>query len=169
MTEATGTGLDALLKRLASAPERATGIALPLRDEAWERPVEGGWTRRQTLAHLATNDLRAMVRIRAALGEASRSELDAVNDIDGWNQAHIEARRNVGVEALLSEYRTNRRALTRLLSSLPAARIPSLTVDRAGRPEPLSAYLTRIDRHDDEHLSQIASPGGHEEGERDVR
>jgi hypothetical protein len=171
MTDATGTrpAIDALLKRLASAPERATGVALPLRPEAWDMPVAGEWTRRQMLAHLATNDLRAMLRIRAALGEANADELAAVKGTDAWNQAQVAAREGASIEALLTEYRANRRSLIRLLQSIPPERFGEIAVARAGAAMPLSEYLSRIDRHDDEHIAQIGAPPVDEEGEADAR
>ena len=148
MTDATETrpAIDALLKRLASAPERATGVALPLRPEAWNMRVAGEWTRRQTLAHLATNDVRSLLRIRAALGEARADEL-ADNDTDAWNRAQVAARADASVETLLTEYRANRRALVRLLASIPPARIDQLAIDRAGQRVTLAEYVSRIDRH----------------------
>lgn len=169
MTQRAGTSpfVEATLRRLASAPERATGVALPLRPEAWEMPVPGGWTRRQALAHLASNDLRVMVRIRAALGEADPAELAAVNDIDGWNREQVRLRAEASVEALLTEYRANRRELVRLLRSLPPDRFDR-PVERDGERIPLAEYLSRIDRHDDEHIEQIGAPPVSEKGETDA-
>ncbi|HXF51445.1 MAG TPA: maleylpyruvate isomerase N-terminal domain-containing protein [Dehalococcoidia bacterium] len=170
MTERIDTppAVDAALKRLASAPERATGVALPLRPEAWDTPVAGEWTRRETLAHLASNDLRAMVRIRAALGEAGPEELAALADTDAWNREQVRSRAGASVEALLTEYRANRRALVRLLGSIPPEHFEELAVERAGERITLAEYVSRIDRHDDEHIAQIGAPPVGEKGDADA-
>lgn len=169
MTQRAGTSpsVDATLRRLASAPERATGVALPLRPEAWETLVPGGWTRRQALAHLASTDLRVMVRIRAALGEADPAELAAVSDTDAWNREQVRLRAEASVEALLTEYRANRRALVRLLQSVPPDRFDR-PIDRHGQGISLAEYLSRIDRHDDEHIAQIGAPPVGEKGDTDA-
>lgn len=170
MTGATGArpSIDAILKRLASAPERATAAALPLRPEAWDARVAGEWTRRETLAHLATNDLRAMTRIHAALGEASAAELAALNDTDAWNREQVVSRRGASIEELLTEYRANRRALVRLLQSVPEERFGDLRIARGQDTMSLAEYVTRLDRHDDEHIQQIGAPPVSEEGEADA-
>jgi hypothetical protein len=42
-----------------------------------------------------------------------------------------------------------------------------LTIDRAGERVTLAEYVSRIDRHDDEHIAQIGAPPVSEEGEAD--
>ncbi len=170
MTEATSarSSVDVIVKRLASAPERATAVALPLRPEAWDTRVVGEWTRRDALAHLAASDLRAVARIRAALGEARPDELAAMDDVDAWNHAQVAARQEASVEALLTEYRANRRALVHLLQSIPPERFAGLTIRRGADVMALADYVSRIDRHDHEHIEQIGALPSSEEGEADA-
>ena len=53
-----------------------------LAEDAWdEAGPDPGWTYRDTLAHVASNDLRAQTRLRALLGERDDAELAALEDV----------------------------------------------------------------------------------------
>ncbi|MDO8614889.1 MAG: maleylpyruvate isomerase N-terminal domain-containing protein [Dehalococcoidia bacterium] len=126
-------------------------------DDAWdeEAPACPGWTYGDILAHVAANETRLQVRLRAARGEASRAELDAVNDVDAWNHAAVTARRGRSPAALAGEFLAGRHAT---LQELAGFRPPQLsgTVALAGGEEvPVLDFIDRISRHTSVHAGQL--------------
>ena len=91
-----------------------------LADDAWDEEATGApdWTHKDVLAHLASNDLRMQTRLLDVLGEPNEAELEALQDIDGWNQRAAEERRGRTVRELVNELAANRQQTLRVLSRL---------------------------------------------------
>ncbi len=147
--------LNDLLDRLTSAPARVRAVVANVDESGWRAPIAGDWTRWHVLAHLVTNDLRALTRVRVALGEATREELEAVNQTDVWNQRQVDARVGAAPDALLAEMESNRRELVRLLESIPEERRADFVIEGRTGPMSLADYLALVDGHDGEHIAEL--------------
>src|SRR5438270_8443152 len=93
--------------------------------ERWETPVwggEGGWNRRQLLAHIATINLRHLTRVRLGAGMQEPSGLTASSlpPVDDFNAAEVAKLEGKSVPELLNMLRTNRAELMGLVRSLTA-------------------------------------------------
>src|SRR5215467_8748590 len=109
---------------LATTPDWIEAEATKVPANGWEMKIhdaEGGWNRRQMLAHIATIDKRHGDRVRLSAGlpngtgVSSQAEMPPVND---WHQAQVDARAGTSVKDLLGEYRTNRADFIALVRSL---------------------------------------------------
>ncbi len=94
-------------------------------DDAWqeEAPDVPGWTYREVLAHLASNDLKAHAYLTNLLGEPDQTQLEALQNVDAWNQHEVEARRGRSVRELVDELAANRHQMLCLLSRLEPGQI----------------------------------------------
>jgi hypothetical protein len=128
----------------------------------WETVIhngEGGWNRRQMLAHIVTIDKRHAMRVRIgagipdASGVTDQSKLPPIND---WNQEQVDLRAKAGIEDLLAEMRTNREDLIALLKSLTPEQRERVHIDRAGLP-PISfaEWMPHIHEHAVAHMHEV--------------
>ena len=65
-----------LLSMLEGALDRVERAVRSVPADRWDDTVhtgDGGWTRRQLLAHVAANDLRQLVRVRMGAGSPGRT------------------------------------------------------------------------------------------------
>ena len=127
-------------------------------DEAWDEPSpDADWTYRDVLAHVASNELRVHARLRSAFGEADEAELKAINDIDGWNQRQVEARRGRSVRELVDELAAHREETLRLLSSFRPQHLSSPITLADGSTCTVLQYIDMFTRHESEHAAQLAA------------
>lgn len=149
--------LDDLRGAVASLAEQLRAVPAG----RWDDTVfagENGWTRRQLLAHMASNDLRQITRVRIGAGIGNHTDeamLAAQLEPDGWNQQQVEQRRGRSVEELLAELQTHRNALIALLESLTAEQRAREMPFRGGKAE-LSTMLPAVSGHLSEHAREIA-------------
>ncbi|MEX0800591.1 MAG: maleylpyruvate isomerase N-terminal domain-containing protein [Dehalococcoidia bacterium] len=126
-------------------------------DDAWgeETPSTPGWTYRDVLAHVTSNDVRAQTRFRALLGQPDDAEVAALEDEDGWNRREVEKRRDRSVRELIEELDDNRHDTIRLLATLRpehiAVRMP-LAHGEAARP---AEYIRLFASHESRHAAQL--------------
>ncbi len=109
--------------------EGAIRAVYSVADEAWdEESALPGWTYKDILGHIASNETRHQVRLRAVLGEGDEAELRAMEDGHAWNERARQERRGLSARELVDEMTAGRQEVMRLLSRL--------------RPEQLSAEIT---------------------------
>ncbi len=127
-------------------------------DDAWDEPgPDPGWTYRDALAHVVSNELRVHVRLRSAFGQADEAELKAINDIDGWNQRQGEARRGRSVRDLMDELATHRRETLRLLSGFRPQHLSAPITLADGSTCNVLEYTEMFTHHVSEHAAQLAA------------
>src|SRR5258708_1254238 len=106
--------LDECLAMLNTTPDWIEEQARRVPADGWGVVIhggEGGWNRKQMLAHIVTIDKRHGMRIRLSAGLPNesgvqdQSQLPPIND---WNQEQVDARASKTVDELLSEMRQNR-------------------------------------------------------------
>ena len=130
-------------------------------DNAWDQPSpEPGWTRRDVLAHIASNELRVHARLRSIFGQADNAELKAINDIDGWNQREVEARRGRSVPDLMDELAAHRRETLRLLSAFDPVHLSTPIALADGSTCSVLEYTQMFTDHISEHAGQLV-PASH--------
>ncbi len=125
----------------------------------WEEVIQSGdgaWTRRQLLAHIASNDLRQLIRVRIGAGipQPGDPQAHAEELAPGWNEARVAERAGRSVDGLLSEMRTNRAAFIDLLHSLtPAQRARPMPF--RGEPTPLEQMVLAVIGHLKTHAAEL--------------
>jgi uncharacterized damage-inducible protein DinB len=125
-------------------------------DQAWEEPSpDPGWTNRDLLAHVASNELRVHVRLRGLLGEATEDETAEVNDVDGWNQRQVEARRHLNVRQLVDEMAANRYQTLLILARLEPGHLRRPVALAGGRDCSLVEYIGMFTGHESVHAGQL--------------
>jgi hypothetical protein len=155
------TTFEELLTALREGPSLIETQVRAAPAEGWDRLVEqgeGGWSRRQLLAHIAANDLRQLTRIRVGAGlaePADFAELQAEGQTDVWNQRQVDLRAGRSVDELLAEMHTHRSELVTLLQSLtPEQRARPMPF--RGEPTPLTEMVPALLGHLAFHARQLA-------------
>ena len=125
-------------------------------DDAWdeESPCPG-WTSRDVLAHVASNELRVHARLRALLGEPHEAELEALRDEAGWNQAAVQERRGRSVRQLVDELAANRHQTLRLLSRLQPQHLSAPIALADGSTCNVLPYIDMFTGHESGHASNL--------------
>ncbi len=152
--------LDQNLRELEAVPETIAAQVRTLPAGRWETPVwgaEGGWNRRQLLAHLASINLRHLIRVRlgAGLPEPSGVTAASLPGIDDSNAVEIESRAGRSVEELLAELRSNRAELVRLVRSLTPEQRQRFAMPRGDQTLNLEQWGPFVLAHDRTHLAEI--------------
>lgn len=131
-----------------------------LADEAWdEESPDPGWTNKDLLAHLASNDLRMQTRLLGVLGDPDEAEIEALRDVDAWNQRAAEERRGRGISELVDELVANRLETLRVLSRLrPEHLSKPVQFVETGETKVID-YVEMPFRHESRHAGQLAAAG----------
>ena len=155
------TTFESLMSTLSEALARVEQAARQVPADRWDDAVhtgDGGWTRRELLAHVAANDLRQLVRIRVGAGVAAPDDdaaLAAEQRLHEWNQARVDERRRRSVDDLLDEMRAHRAELLALLRGLtPEQRARPMPY--RGEPTPLEEMVPSLVAHLDLHARELS-------------
>jgi len=125
-------------------------------DEAWDEPSAlPGWFYRDVLAHVASNEARLQIRFRSAMGQAPTAELDAINDVDGWNERVVEERRGRPVRQLVDEFVAGRHETLNVLASFQPAHVRGDVRLGGGGKVPLLEFIDRVAAHTARHAGQL--------------
>jgi uncharacterized damage-inducible protein DinB/predicted RNase H-like HicB family nuclease len=119
-----GTGCKAvLLAALTAAREELlAAAALVPADERASRRVCGIWTLKDVVGHIADWESFGAEGLRhMAAGQAP--QVEHIQDIDAWNQAHAQARRDQPWEAVWVDLRAARRAFLEVLEGMSQAEL----------------------------------------------
>jgi hypothetical protein len=154
--------LEQCLAMLATTPDWIAEQAARVPADGWDEVIhgaEGGWNRRQMLAHIVTIDRRHANRIRLSAGlpndtgVSNQSELPPIND---WNQQQVDARAGRSIDELLAEMRQNRADLIALVRSLAPEHRERVTIDRANLPPaPFYEWLGLPHDHAVAHMREV--------------
>jgi hypothetical protein len=148
--------IEATLRTLTRRREGAVRAAYSIAEEAWEEESAlAGWTYKDILTHLATNDIRHEIRLRAALGEGDAAELRSLDDVDGWNERARQERRGLSVRELIDEMAARRQGLMRLLSRLRPEHMSAAIALPDGRTFPPAEYIEMFSGHEARHAGQL--------------
>jgi hypothetical protein len=85
--------------------------------DAWLAPRERPWTRKDLLGHLTAWSDFLLDQVEA-LREGRSGAIEAI-EVDAWNAAEVERRRNWTVEAIIAAWRQSVRRTEDVISALP--------------------------------------------------
>ncbi len=148
--------IEAKFRAMTRYREGFLRVVYSVAENTWEEESgDPGWTYRDLLAHLASNDLRMQTRLRDVLGEGDEAEMEALKDIHGWNRSAIDERRGRSVRELVEELAANRRDTLRVLSRLRPEHLPqAIRYVEAGEVSVID-YIDRPFAHEARHAAQL--------------
>ncbi len=145
------------MRRLEVSQEMFVRAAYSVADEAWgeESPACPGWTYHDIVAHITSNEVRRRTRLMSALGEASQEELDAINDIDGWNARVVAERREWPLRRLMDELASGWRGILEVLSRFRSEQLSADVILGGGQTISADEFMKRISAHTSRHAGQL--------------
>lgn len=126
-------------------------------DDAWDDPAHGedGWTYKDVLAHLASNEERLQVRFRSAAGKAESAELDAVNDVEAWNAESVGRLGDATPRQLVDLFLANRNETLNVLAEMRREGLDGKVTVAGGEQVPLLDFIERVSNHTSRHAGQL--------------
>ena len=126
-------------------------------DAAWNAPAYGGegWTNKEMLAHMATNDLRAQTRLRSILGEHDEAAMAELRKVDEWNEARVAPLRGKSVHDLINMMHANRHETMALISRLKPGQLDDPVRSSDGQELTVADYVAMLGRHDSIHAGHL--------------
>jgi hypothetical protein len=149
--------IDAKMRRMVLAHDTFLWAVYAVEDDAWgeESKDTPGWTYHDIVAHVSSNEHRRVTRLRSALGETSREELDAISDIEAWNQSSVSERRGWPVRRLVDEYVEGWAEIRRLLSRFSLEDLAT-SIDFGTDGSMLAGdFLDQMSGHTSRHAGQL--------------
>jgi hypothetical protein len=143
------------LARLAEsrqAMEKAIGALS--KDQMTGAKVEGDWTPRDIIGHIAAWDKAVLIPLREyAAGKGFRTE--TITDIDGWNNEQAAMRRSLPLDVPLNEFRAVREEMVAVAERLPDEQWIRPIPYPWGDQGPLAEALHGLAYHEAEHATTI--------------
>ncbi len=146
----------AIRRHLEQTRAEVLAIASQLREDDWEKPVqgEGGkWTARQVLAHLAAAEIGQMSRIQRVL--AGERYMPEGFNLDVWNERQIQKRENQRVEDILKDLEASRQALLQLLDSLSEEQLDIEGQHAIGAMMTVEQMFYHLGNHERDHAAEL--------------
>jgi hypothetical protein len=154
-----------LIKSIREHRERFVSFCRSLSDEELRRPVpDSTWLVKDFVAHLGTLDIQ-LARWFNGIHEgrtdaAALSEDGRPFDIDAWNNAEVDRRRDWPLDKVLAEADSNREKLIEVMGRLEDAdgeRVVHFSGDnkRDAADIPFKLFLTGWARHDPIHVADM--------------
>jgi DinB superfamily len=161
MSMATGN-FEQDLQELEQMPDQIAAQVRSLPADRWETPVwggEGGWNRRQLLAHIASINLRHQARVRLGCGlpDPNFKDASALPPIDDWNGVEVEKLDGKSVTELLELMRSSRAELVRLVRTMTPEQQRDFRMPRGNESLTLGEWAPFVTAHDKTHLAEILS------------
>jgi uncharacterized damage-inducible protein DinB/predicted RNase H-like HicB family nuclease len=152
------TGLKAvLLAALAAArDELLAAAALVPSEERASRPICGEWTLKDVLGHVADWEWFGVEGLRQ-MSAGQPPQVEHVQDIDAWNQAHVKARRDQPWETVWADLQAARRALLEILEEMSQAELGRSFPFPWGPEGTPYQWIWVYFRHDREHAHGLRS------------
>ena len=149
---------DEVLARLRTAPDRAAAAFQGVSTNTQTRRVDGTWSMRTNLGHLA--DLEQLVQARVDDFVAQRSELSPWT---GNEETDITAHEERTAEELCAAFRSVRaQTMTRLDALEASAFAREALHPRLGRPMRLIDLCVFHAEHDDHHIARLRELAGYD-------
>jgi uncharacterized protein (TIGR03083 family) len=150
------TEIERKMRRLVLSQETFLWAVYAVADEAWDETAQGdGWNYHDVLAHVASNEIRRETRLRSAMGEASEEELQAINDVDGWNEKAVAERRGWPVPQLVDELQGGWRKILEVLSRFRPEHVSADVILGGGQTIPALEFMKRMSAHTSRHAGQL--------------
>ena len=156
------SSLDQDLNELEQMPDQIAQQVQNLPAERWEAPVwggEGGWNRRQLLAHVASINLRHLTRVRLGCGmpDPNGMTAESLPPIDEYNAAEVQRLEGKSVPELLQMLRDHSAELMTLVRSLTPEQRRAFRMPRGSESLTMEEWAPFVTNHDKTHLAEILS------------
>jgi len=136
--------------RIEKAGAEVASKLIELPDDAWLEVVEGTWTLKDVIGHLAAWSDYLLDEVEAL----TRGDADAIQviDINDWNAAQIAARRDWPAEKVQAAWEATVRRALHVVAHLPANEMTSRrrvawTDDPVSPGDLLDLWLLHIEQH----------------------
>jgi len=131
--------------------------AYSVADEAWGEKTESspGWTYHDILAHLSSNDARRRTRLLSALGEADAGALEAINDVDAWNEKSVAERLDWPMRKLVDELLAGWYEIKKVLTRFRPEHLRAEVDLGDGRTMKATEFLERMAGHTARHAGEL--------------
>lgn len=154
--------LEQCLVMLSTTPDWIEEQARRVPDGDWDVKIhdsEGGWNRRQLLAHIATIDKRHGMRVRLGAGlpnDSGVTDQSQLPNINAWNQQQVDERAGRTIDELLAEYRQNRADFIGMVRSLTPEQRARVTINRSPTSStPFDDWLPHVHEHAVFHMREV--------------
>jgi hypothetical protein len=131
-------------------------------DDAWDDHSETvpGWSYRDILAHLSSNEARRRTRLLSALVDPGETEhyLETVNDVDAWNEQQVSERRGWQIPQLVDELVAGWHEIRKVLTRFQPEHLRSEVNLGGDRRIRATEFLERMAGHTATHAGQLV-PG----------
>jgi len=152
----TGTKAVLLAALAAARDELMTAAALIPPDERASRLVCGEWTLKDVLGHVADWEWLGVDGLRQ-MAAGQPPQVEHVGDLDSWNQAHVEARRDQQWETVWADLHAARRTLLDVFEEMSQAELGRSFPFPWGPEGTPYQWISVYFRHDREHARGLRS------------
>jgi hypothetical protein len=152
--------IDDSVRKLVRGREGLLRAIYSVADDAWDEPAFGegeGWTYRDMLAHLASNDFRPQARFRGILGQWDEEEQQYILRTHEWNEDRVSERRGKSVRELIDEMQSNRHDTQVLIGQLKPEHLSRTVRFADGREVSVQDYVGFLGEHDSVHAGQFVA------------
>ncbi len=151
--------LDEAVRQMVRGREGLLRAIYSVADDAWDETAYAphGWTYRQVLAHVATNDLRPQTRLRGILGEGDPAAMESILRTDEWNQESIKPLEGLPLAGVIDTMARNRHELMLLVGRLAPEHLDRVIRFADGREVALRDYIAFIGEHDSVHAGEFVN------------
>ena len=104
--------------RLNTSCARVESWLSGIPDEHWLDPIEGGWTIKDLIGHLAAWSNLLLNQIEA-LAQGNPDAIKQI-DIDSWNAAQIAVRRDWSIAKIRKQWQQSSQRAQKIVAKLPA-------------------------------------------------
>jgi hypothetical protein len=122
--------------------------------EQLDSHVEGGWSPRQVIHHIADSEAQSYARLRRLLAEPEGVIIQGYDEAL-WAQAPILGYEELPVEHSLDVFRAVRRASLDILQRLDASDLARTGVHTESGPYSVQTWIDTYTRHAKEHAAQL--------------
>jgi len=128
-------------------------------DDVWGQPAKSDprWTYHDIVAHLSSNEGRRRTRLLSALGEANEAALNAINNVDEWNDSAVRERRDWPIRRLVDELVEGWYQIQSLLTLFRREHLSARVQLGGGESIDANEFLTRMASHTSRHARQLVA------------
>ena len=151
-------GIEERMPLLVRAHDGLLRAVYSAADDAWAEPSTAipDWSYHDILAHLSSNESRRRTRLLSAvLNGENVEELEAINDIDGWNEERVRERRDWSVRQLVDELVLGWHEIRVTLSKFRAEHLDRSVALGGGRTIRAEEFLGLMSGHTSTHAGQL--------------
>jgi hypothetical protein len=153
--------IEAKMRRIVLAQETLLRAAYSVADDAWNETAPGfdRWTYHDILAHVSSNEVRRVLRLRSAIEGSGVYAPEDIMDVDEFNNRSVAERKSWTLRQLIDEYMTGSDGILEVLSQYTAETLAK-DIDLGGERAEFTAgdFLRMMPGHTTTHAGHLV-PG----------